>query len=202
MLVYRRELISRKQSGCGDQGEILAAGGYSGGIGSGIALGALVVTAASRLWRTTERNEGVRHRRWLLPAGAIAVGDSDAGDVALDRGTRSRVRIIPRDPRRMGMPDGSRHRTPTPCIWDAAPRWAPTPIRSSARRFCATRAASSVGWIRRAPAARACRVGGRAVGGRSDGSDQKGRVHCTPGVMPQKERPAPRTRRRSGPRCR
>ena len=45
MLVYRRGLISRKQSGCGDQGEnFLAAGGCSGGVGSSIALDALVVT--------------------------------------------------------------------------------------------------------------------------------------------------------------
>src|SRR5262249_11334754 len=53
----------------------------------------------------------------------------------------------------MRMPDGSSPRTPAPCIGDAAPRWVLTPIRSSARRFCAMRAASSVESTRRVPPA-------------------------------------------------
>ena len=79
MLVYRRELISRKQSGCGDQGESFLRRGGEGAVTNSTVRQAGVSAR-------TERDEGVRHRRWLLPAGAIVIGNSGAGDVVLDRG--------------------------------------------------------------------------------------------------------------------
>src|SRR5262249_17953191 len=50
-------------------------------------------------------------------------------------------------------PTGEVLGSPMPFIVDAAPRWAPTPIRLSARRFCARRAAFLVELTRPAVAA-------------------------------------------------
>src|ERR1700756_745415 len=76
MLVYRRELISREQAACGDRGREF--------------FGRQRLQRRERLWYSLQavrasressgggaggahhwRNEGVRHRRRLLPAGAI-----------------------------------------------------------------------------------------------------------------------------------
>src|ERR1700757_4310751 len=76
MLVYRRELISREQAACGDRGrEFFGRRRLQRRERLGYALQALRPSRDSTVrepgvahdWR----NEGVRHRRRLLPAGAI-----------------------------------------------------------------------------------------------------------------------------------